>query len=150
MAQNQSARRTTRRRGAGRLVAGVALAAGAACGDGAPSRPAARAGDHAPGPRAADTLVARLGEWRIDLSRPVVGAGPVVLSVVNQGHLQHAVVVEGEGVQRISDHVAPGGTAALRLELRPGRYAVYCPVKEGGDHDRLGMRTILVVEPPPG
>ena len=97
---------------------------------------------------AAPTAVAvRLTEWSVELSRRSVPAGAVTFTITNAGTIPHAVEVEGRGVEREVESMAPGGTRTLTLTLAPGSYEVYCPVG-GESHKKLGMVTTLTVTRP--
>jgi len=97
---------------------------------------------HTPGDPAA--LSAKLSEWRVELSQPSIAAGVVTFTVTNAGSVPHAFEVEGQGLEKETEVIAPGATAMLKLTLKPGNYDVYCPV--GGDsHKHLGMETHLKV-----
>ncbi|HEV2149865.1 MAG TPA: cupredoxin domain-containing protein [Longimicrobiaceae bacterium] len=132
------------RRAAGRIFLGTVLAAGAACGRG---EARGREEDAGGPPAAAEevSVTAELSEWKVALSRDTVPAGQVTFRVTNTGKLPHALVVEGEGVDRLTNHLQAGETTTLRVTLPPGTYEVYCPVKEGTDHSAVGMHTSLVV-----
>jgi|GEM_PF-1561801 len=94
-------------------------------------------------------VTARLTEWAIGLSRDTVPAGDVSIQVMNAGTRPHALEVEGRGIERETQPIAPGATATLTVRLEPGTYEVSCPVdEEGPDHDERGMRATLVVTPP--
>ncbi len=89
-------------------------------------------------------VVARLTEWKVELSPAAVPAGMVTFTVTNGGSIPHAFEVEGHGVEQETPLIQPGATATLTLALRPGGYEVYCPV--GNDsHKKLGMVTTLHV-----
>ena len=89
-------------------------------------------------------VVARLAEWKVELSPATVQAGTVTFTVTNGGSIPHAFEVEGHGVEQETALIQPGATATLTLTLRPGTYEVYCPV--GNDsHKKLGMVTSLQV-----
>jgi uncharacterized cupredoxin-like copper-binding protein len=95
---------------------------------------------------AARNVSARLNEWRIELSRDSVSAGEITFLVTNGGTMEHAFEVEGEGIERETEHLAPGASATLSVELAPGRYQLYCPIEEEGlVHAAKGMRTVLYV-----
>jgi hypothetical protein len=122
-------------------AAGMARAAVALCVASLAGAPALLGREaHAP-----PTAVAvRLSEWKVELSRGSVPAGPVTFTVTNAGTIPHAFEIEGRGIEREVEQVAPGGTRTLTLSLRAGSYEVYCPV--GGDsHKKLGMVTTLAV-----
>jgi plastocyanin len=94
---------------------------------------------------AAPTAVSvRLSEWKVDLSRRSVPAGQVTFTISNAGSIPHAFEVEGRGLEREVEQMAPGGTRTLTLNLRPGSYEVYCPVGDDS-HKKLGMVATLVV-----
>jgi len=93
-------------------------------------------------------VVARLTEWKVELSPAAVPAGTVTFTVTNGGSIPHAFEVEGHGVEQETPLIQPGATATLTLALRPGGYEVYCPV--GNDsHKKLGMVATLHFAPTP-
>jgi uncharacterized cupredoxin-like copper-binding protein len=113
---------------AGLMFAGLTLAA----------VPAARTRD------ASASVIAKLSEWKVDLSQSTVTAGTVTFTVANTGTVPHAFEVEGQGIEQETKVIQPGSSATLTLTLKPGNYDVYCPV--GGDsHKHLGMETHLRV-----
>ncbi len=72
------------------------------------------------------------------------GAGPIVLVVSNQTDRARAVTFEtdeiggpGPGVRQTTSPINPDGTAALELELRPGRYRL---TAEGGRAEGAAIR----------
>ncbi len=90
------------------------------------------------------TTAVKLSEWKVEIAAGTVPAGQVTFNVTNAGTIPHAFEIEGRGVERELPLLQPGQTASLTLDLRPGRYEVYCPV--GGDsHKNLGMVAHLVV-----
>jgi len=92
----------------------------------------------------ARAINARLSEWTVELSTPIVAAGTVRFTVVNVGSIPHAFEVEGPGIEKETPVIQPGASAVLTLSLTPGAYEVYCPV--GADsHRKLGMETHLTV-----
>ncbi len=96
------------------------------------------------GPVPAATVSVRLSEWKVELSRASVGAGPVTFVVINAGAIPHAFEVEGQGVEKETKQIQPGDSGVLTVELKAGRYEVYCPV--GNDsHKKLGMEAHLEV-----
>lgn len=100
----------------------------------------------APSPQAgAREVDVRLVEWEIDLGRDTVDAGPTTFRVRNAGTRHHAFEVEGQGIEEETEHLQPGQTANLTVDLKPGQYTVYCPVKDDVDHRAQGMVTTLHV-----
>ena len=69
--------------------------------------------------------------------------GRVAFNVENGGKEKHAFEIEGNGIEEKTDELTGGNTASLEVELRPGTYTVYCPVK---GHAEKGMKKTLVVK----
>jgi uncharacterized cupredoxin-like copper-binding protein len=69
-------------------------------------------------------------------------AGTYAFEVVNEGEVEHALEVEGEGIEEETDTLGPGQRATLTVELDEGTYELYCPV---GDHADRGMTGKLEV-----
>jgi uncharacterized cupredoxin-like copper-binding protein len=118
-------------------AAGIALVVGAGCFSGSASGP----------PRPVVELSMR--DFSVRLSRATVPAGPVAFDVSNAGPSTHefklvrtdvvaselpldasglAVDDESRALHRVGgiDTVALGGRHHLEIDLRPGRYVVYC------------------------
>jgi uncharacterized cupredoxin-like copper-binding protein len=74
-------------------------------------------------------------------------AGTYAFRVVNNGEVEHALEVEGEGIEEETDVLAAGEQATLTVALEEGSYELYCPV---GDHEDRGMTgKVSVGETPP-
>lgn len=76
------------------------------------------------------TLTARAGDVTIALDNP------------SSNQLPHAVEIDGNGVERASATIEPGGVTDVRANLRPGTYTFYCPVD---GHRQQGMEGTLTV-----
>jgi uncharacterized cupredoxin-like copper-binding protein len=87
-----------------------------------------------------------LSEWKVELSRDTVKAGPVTFKLKNAGSMNHAFYVRGEGFAKGSKEVATGQEAPLTLTLKPGTYDVYCPLADLS-HKMAGMSKKFVVVP---
>ena len=70
-------------------------------------------------------------------------SGSVTIKLVNDSSTPHAVEVEGNGVEEITDDLDPGQSGELMLDLEPGEYEIYCAI---GDHAAQGMEGTLTVE----
>jgi plastocyanin len=79
-----------------------------------------------------------LAPARVSISKP----GRYTLVAVNSGAVDHALEVEGNGVEEETETVAPGESARLTVDLKNGSYEIYCPV---GDHRERGMKGSVVV-----
>lgn len=69
-------------------------------------------------------------------------AGKVAFNVENGGKEDHAFEIEGNGIEGKTNTLARGNSESLEVDLRPGTYTVYCPVK---DHAKRGMKTTITV-----
>ena len=69
--------------------------------------------------------------------------GTVTFQVTNAGHIDHALEVEGNGVEKEISPISPGSSAKLTVNLsKNGTYEVYCPID---GHRAMGMEAKLVV-----
>ena len=63
--------------------------------------------------------------------------GTYTFVVVNKGQAEHALQIDGPGLEQETDTVGAGETAEMTVELtQAGEYEIYCPV---GEHRKLGM-----------
>ena len=69
-------------------------------------------------------------------------AGRFSFSVQNAGKEDHGFEIEGNGIEQKTDVLKRGDVASLDVELKPGTYTVYCPVK---GHKEKGMKKTVVV-----
>ena len=72
----------------------------------------------------------------------VEDGGTTTFRVVNDGQTDHALEIEGGGIEEETDVLSPGHSAELTAELDDGEYELYCPV---GNHRDQGMEGTLVV-----
>ena len=71
-------------------------------------------------------------------------AGTYIFRAVNDGSVDHALEIEGNGVEDETETIAGGETAEVTVELEEGTYELYCPV---GNHKDQGMVGRVVVGP---
>ena len=69
-------------------------------------------------------------------------AGTYTFNVTNDGQTQHALEIEGNGVEEETDTLGPGDSGEVTVELAAGEYELYCPID---DHRANGMEGTLVV-----
>jgi uncharacterized cupredoxin-like copper-binding protein len=70
-------------------------------------------------------------------------AGKTFFVIKNAGRKVHNFEIKGEGIdQKLSTNPKPGETQTLQMDLKPGIYAVICPVDF---HTARGMKTTLTV-----
>jgi plastocyanin len=90
-----------------------------------------------------ETLHISETEYKLDPSSVSVDkAGSVTLHVVDDGSENHALEIEGNGVEEETETLSPGDSADLTVDLKPGTYEVYCPID---GHRKEGMEGELVV-----
>lgn len=92
----------------------------------------------------AQAVAVTLSEWKLELSRDTVKAGPVTFKLKNAGSMNHAFFVRGDKFAKGSKEVPAGQEAPLTLTLAPGTYEVYCPLADLS-HKMAGMSRKLVV-----
>ncbi len=76
---------------------------------------------------------------RAELQTP---PGATVIEMANPSQIPHAVAIRGDDTNETGQTVGNAGTSRVKLELKPGRYALVCPV---GGHEQAGMVATLVV-----
>lgn len=83
-------------------------------------------------------------EFRYQLSRQTIKAGPAIVQLVNYGEDEHDLRLRRAGGTRVYRvrTVRPGGVAELEARLLPGRFTLWCSL---ADHRSRGMRATLVV-----
>ena len=71
-------------------------------------------------------------------------AGPTTFVIKNAGRKEHAFEIKGEGIdQKLSPNPKAGQTGTLKVDLKPGTYAINCPLPF---HTMRGMKTTLTVK----
>ena len=70
-------------------------------------------------------------------------AGTYTIEAKNDGAVDHALTVEGNGLEETrTDTISPGQSATITVTLKPGTYRMYCPI---GGHRALGMKGTITV-----
>jgi uncharacterized cupredoxin-like copper-binding protein len=88
------------------------------------------------------TVEVKLTEYAIEMPESLP-AGPTTFVIRNEGQKSHSFVLQGEDTEeRLSSPLRPHATASLEVELKPGKYKVYCPI---GSHEAKGMTMTLMV-----
>lgn len=120
-------------RSAALLILALGLAATlAACGSGSNE------------PASGEAISVGESEFALDPSSvQVQDAGTVTIRVTNNGQIDHALEVEGQGVEEKTETIAPGESADLTVDLtNTGSYEIYCPID---GHREKGMEGSLAV-----
>ena len=83
-------------------------------------------------------------EYALDPSSVEVDqSGTVTFKVMNNGQTDHALEVEGQGVEEETETIEPGESAEVTVDLsKEGSYEIYCPVD---GHRDMGMEGTLTV-----
>jgi uncharacterized cupredoxin-like copper-binding protein len=68
--------------------------------------------------------------------------GTFAFEVSNDGQTEHALEIEGKGVEEETDTLGPGESGEVTVELAAGEYEIYCPID---GHRAMGMEGTLVV-----
>jgi uncharacterized cupredoxin-like copper-binding protein len=70
-------------------------------------------------------------------------SGKVTITMDNPSPVQHAVAIEGNGVDVDGNTVSKGGVSTVSANLKPGKYEFYCPVD---GHKQAGMKGTLTIK----
>ncbi len=81
-------------------------------------------------------------EFKITLPKSTLAAGSYSFEVANDGKIEHDLVIKGNGVDEKTPTIAPGKSATLNVDLKPGTYDVYCSIP---GHKQAGMDVKLTV-----
>jgi len=60
----------------------------------------------------------------------------VTFDVKNDGTVDHEFEIQGNGIDQKTGSISPGKSATLKVDLKAGKYEVWCPVS---GHKELGM-----------
>lgn len=96
-------------------------------------------------PSGASRQTIEIGETEFALDPATVKldeSGVYTFRAANNGSVTHALELEGEGVEAETEDIAPGASADLKVELKPGTYELYCPI---GNHEQQGMKGSVTV-----
>ena len=72
----------------------------------------------------------------------VDAAGNYTFHLTNAGNEEHALEIEGQGIEEGTDIIGGGDSADVTVDLAEGEYEIYCPVS---NHRELGMEGTLSV-----
>jgi uncharacterized cupredoxin-like copper-binding protein len=79
-------------------------------------------------------------EFKITLGSTNLKAGEITFEVKNDGKIDHDLAIKETGDK--TKLISPGGTAELRVVLKPGKYLLYCTVP---GHEAAGMKLNITV-----
>ena len=69
-------------------------------------------------------------------------AGNFTFHLTNAGNEDHALEIEGQGIEEGTDVIGGGDSADVTVDLADGEYEIYCPVS---NHREMGMEGTLSV-----
>jgi uncharacterized cupredoxin-like copper-binding protein len=94
-------------------------------------------GDEATNGTASQTFSISLNDFSLTpMTLTIEQAGTYAFDAVNDGGVDHALEIEGAGVEEETDTIGPGESASMTVDLESGTYEMYCPI---GNHRDLGM-----------
>ena len=96
----------------------------------------------APAKPAATKVPVSETEFKITMPKTTLAAGSYSFEVANDGKIDHDLVIQGNGVDEKTPTIAPGKSATLNVDLKPGTYDVYCSIP---GHKQAGMDLKLTV-----
>ena len=98
----------------------------------------------APGGAAGGAVQVMEKEYSIALpAGTALKAGKISFGVTNKGTIQHDLAVEGGGQEKKTPLIDAGKQAKLAVDLKPGKYKLYCTVP---GHEQLGMKAEVTVK----
>jgi plastocyanin len=125
------------------LLAACGGSSGASSSAATTSSSSAAAGSSAGAAGQAQTLSVSEADFSIKLDSGDLPAGDYTITVTNDGHATHDLVVEQDGSDVAkSDAIGPGDSATFTVTLQPGQYVFYCSI---GNHRAMGMETNVTV-----
>lgn len=115
---------------------------------GSTSEPAGATASETAGPQTVDVdlyeFKIEIGGTEVDHDGTVtVPAGRVTFAIKNEGGATHAFEIKGDGIDVKTKSLGPGDTDTLTVDLKPGKYEIWCPV---GHHRDLGMQGVITVQ----
>jgi plastocyanin len=64
--------------------------------------------------------------------------GTYTFEAMNNGQTEHALEIEGNGVEEETETLAPGAKGTITVELKMGEYEMYCPIDSHRDRGMAG------------
>jgi uncharacterized cupredoxin-like copper-binding protein len=64
--------------------------------------------------------------------------GTYTFEAMNNGQTEHALEIEGSGVEEETETLAPGAKGTITVELKMGEYEMYCPIDSHRDRGMDG------------
>ncbi len=91
----------------------------------------------------AETFTISETDFALSPSAVTVDApGTYTFEATNDGGTDHALEIEGNGVEEETDTIAPGESASVTVDLQSGTYEMYCPIDGHRDQGMEGEITV--------
>ncbi len=81
-------------------------------------------------------------EFKLAPKDATAKSGKVTIDAKNDGQIVHNLEVEGNGVEKKTADLQPGSSGKLALNLKPGKYEMYCAID---GHRASGMEGTITV-----
>jgi plastocyanin len=92
---------------------------------------------------ASETFTISETDFALSPSTVTVDApGTYTFEATNDGGVDHALEIEGNGIEEETDTIGPGESASVTVDLETGTYEMYCPI---GNHREMGMEGEITV-----
>ena len=94
------------------------------------------------------TVLVTLNDNTLDIANPdQIPPGPAVFTITNASKTNvHNLFVDGPGIQKAAGNdLAPGQTTNMNIDLKVGKYTLYCPIL---DHRAKGESIVLIIKSP--
>lgn len=89
------------------------------------------------------TVIALVGDGRVEISTSAIPVGPAVMTVTNVGTELHSLQVEGNGNSfALSDPIDKNVRNTLNVEFKQGTYSIFCPI---AGHRERGEQTQITI-----
>jgi uncharacterized cupredoxin-like copper-binding protein len=97
-----------------------------------------------PKPKPGGAIKVAEAEYSVKPAASTLGAGSYTFTAANVGKIPHDLAIEGPAIEKEAKTplIDPGKTASLKVDLKPGKYKLYCTVP---GHEQLGMKTEVSV-----
>jgi len=121
------------------LLAGLVVLLAACGGKSGGSKTAA-----APSGGGGQTIQVKETEFKLTPAKIAIASpGSVTFDATNAGKIDHALEIEGNGVEQKIGAISPGSSGKLTVTLsKKGTYELYCPIDS---HRAMGMQATVVV-----
>jgi uncharacterized cupredoxin-like copper-binding protein len=88
------------------------------------------------------TVTIAESEFKLAPKDATAKAGKVTVEAKNDGQTVHDLEVEGPGVEKKTANLQPGSSGKLNLDLKAGKYEMYCTID---GHRAAGMEGTITV-----